>query len=395
MLKKKIIQNIILVFCSIVFAVYSIEAIIAVTYRVILREDLILSRIEQANKLGVPFDKRSKITVVDVLRSQGIDAYPVLFPASLIKENYERDLLPLGTISLKTIVLDNETGTFETFTSDEHGFHNPPGSWDAEEIDILLVGDSYAMGANVRSGADIRSQLSTYGKKVITLGMNGNGPLLELAGLSEYGKHLKPNIVLWLYYELNDLSDLETSKECRILREYLNDSFSQNLLHRQNEIDKEYIAFYEQVRKRKETSFEKLTRFLVRFITLNDSRGRLKLLTKPLESQLPLFETILEKAQNLTASWGGKLIFVYIPDYYRYSYEKDDRYAYRNQVLEIVKKLDIPIIDFHETIEQQTDPLLLFPFRVHGHFTEEGYALLAATIIGELQKNIYTERRGN
>lgn len=395
MLKKRIVKNIILIICSVVFSVYLIEGIMRVMNSYIFREDLIIQRINQAKKLGIPFDKRSKRNVVNDLRTQGIDAYPVLPPFYLLKDNLELNFLPIGTISQKVMVLANETGTFETFTSDEHGFRNPQEYWGKGQTDILIVGDSFAMGANVRSGADIRSQLASYGRKVISLGMNGNGPLLKLAGLCEYGKHLKPNIVLWLYYEHNDLSDLAKNKECPLLKRYLNDNFSQDLLNRQNEIDQKYIEFYEHFCKQKDTSSKKYKSVLFRFLALNYLRNRLKLLENVKQSQLTLYETILRKSKNLSASWGGKLIYVYVPDYFRYFYKKDDRYASRDQVLATVKKLDIPIIDFHETIKKQKDPLDLFPFRVHGHFTEAGYQLLAATIMNELQKKVFAKDRIN
>ena len=395
MLKNKILQNIILIFISIIFSVYLLEGIITVMDSSIIIEDLNSKRIRQAQKLGIPFDKRSKRTVVDDLRAQGIDAYPVLPPFYLLKYNLERNLLPLSTISQKVIVMHNETGTFETFASDEHGFHNPRGSWDEKKTDILIVGDSFAMGANVRDGADIRSQLADYGKKVITIGMNGNGPLFNLAGICEYGKHVKPDIVLWLYYELNDLDDLSKNQECPILRNYLDENFSQNLFNRQNEIDQEYIAFYEKYWKHEETKLKRLKRILFSSITLNNLRNRLALLEDSEQSQLQLYETILRKAKNVATSWGGKLFFVYLPAYYRYFYKKDDQYAQRLQVLATIKKLDIPIIDFHETIKKQEDPLDLFPFRVHGHYTERGYNLLASTIISDLHKKLASQHRGN
>lgn len=395
MMKKKIFQNILIIFCSVLFSLFIIEGSISIIDRLIFREDLNKIRLEAAKKLGVPFDTRSLKAVVDDLRSQGIEAYPVLHPFWLLEEDSERKFLPLGGLSKKVMVLDNETGTFETFKTDEHGFHNPQGSWKEGETDILILGDSFAMGACVSSGADIRSQLASYGKKVITLGMNGNEPLLMLAGLREYGKHLKPDIVLWLYYELNDLSELSKSKEISILREYLKDGFTQNLLQRQNEIDQEYLAFYEQLLKekdRKQSTTAKLSRYLFRFITLSDTRKKMRLFFDSDQAELPLFETILGKAKDLTASWGGKLYFVYLPAYYRYSLHQDDRFALRNQVIEIVKKLDIPLIDFDRTLKEQQDPLALFPFRVHGHYTEAGYGLLAAAIMAELKKDVTVKR---
>ncbi len=100
-------------------------------------------------------------------------------------------------------------------------------------------------GPSVHEGADLRSQLAASGKQVMTLGMNANGPEFELAGLMEYGRYLKPKIVLWLYYEGNDLQDLAENSKYPIVHKYLEGNFSQDLMHRQDEIDKDLLGFYE------------------------------------------------------------------------------------------------------------------------------------------------------
>ena len=42
----------------------------------------------------------------------------------------------------------------------------------------------------------------------------------------------------------------------------------------------------------------------------------------------------------------------------------------------------ILIIDMHEEVfKQHSDPLSLYPFGFYGHYTEEGYNLIANTII--------------
>ena len=42
---------------------------------------------------------------------------------------------------------------------------------------------------------------------MINLGVGGFGPLLELAALTEYLTPLKPPVVLWVFFEGNDLTD--------------------------------------------------------------------------------------------------------------------------------------------------------------------------------------------
>jgi hypothetical protein len=70
------------------------------------------------------------------------------------------------------------------------------------------------------------------------LGLAGAGPLLELATLTEYAAPLKPTVVLWLYFEGNDLRNLYSELKSPLLMNYLDPDFSQNLIHRQLQIDK-------------------------------------------------------------------------------------------------------------------------------------------------------------
>ncbi len=76
-----------------------------------------------------------------------------------------------------------------------------------------LIGDSFTQGSCVLPGEDFASQIRILTKQsAISLGMSGNGPLIELASLKEYGLQKKPQIVLWFYFERNDLEDLRNEK---------------------------------------------------------------------------------------------------------------------------------------------------------------------------------------
>ena len=68
-------------------------------------------------------------------------------------------------------------------------------------------------------------------------------------------------------------------------------------------------------------------------------------------------------------SWDGQLYFVYLPAWNRYGERSnEDNLHQRNDVLSLVEELEIPIIDFHETISTHPDPLSLFPFRMPAFF---------------------------
>ena len=93
-----------------------------------------------------------------------------------------------------------------------------------------------------------------------------------------------------------------------------------------------------------------------------------------------LFRKILVSAKNTTLLWDGLLYFVYLPSWERFS-DPNLANPYRDQVLDLLNSLEIPAIDIYETFSTHGDPLSFFPFRLSVHYTEEGYRLVAETIL--------------
>jgi hypothetical protein len=288
----------------------------------------------------------------------------------------------------------NESGEYGLYLADEHGFNNPLGLYAPGEVDIVLIGDSFTHGSCVSAGEDIASHLRSRGKKAINLGYSGKGPLLELATLQEYAEPLKPAVVLWVYYEENDLEDIVIEQQAEILLSYLKRDFSQNLFNRQAEIDTALASYLDKVvaeikEKRTEDSQLSLNTQLTKVIRLYNLR---RLLTNifsastPPPPPSPLFEEVLKEARDRTAAWGGRLYFVYLPAWQRYGTKVDSGTAFhRDEVLSVVAKLGIPLMDMHEVISQHPDPLSLFPFRLYGHYISEGYELIALNIQAYLE----------
>ena len=85
--------------------------------------------------------------------------------------------------------------------------------------------------------------------------------------------------------------------------------------------------------------------------------------------------------------------FVYLPEYARYSKNKKniifDGKNTKNKILNIIKKLDIKYLDVDKEIFQvQTDPLKLFPFKLNGHYNEQGYKLISAAASVQIDSSI-------
>jgi hypothetical protein len=338
------------------------------------------------------------------LRSDGIDAYPVSNPHNYIYSdglfNNKLQVYPLGSISGKTVVQCNENGEFIIDKNDEHGFNNPEGLYSSDSTDIVLLGDSFVHGNCVKSEENIAGWLRKSGKKVLNLGMGANGPLIELATLEEYAKTLKPKVLFWFYYEGNDQVDLEEEAKASLLMKYMDRNYSQDLLNKQELIDKSIIEYVENKislnkRNNKINDNSGETDYSLSFTEvakLSELRNRFEIIKGCFFLGDPLFKDILTEAKARVNAWGGQLFFVYMPSIDRYLNESNrcSNYAFskhKTVILSIAKDLEIPVIDIHESLTSHQDLYSLFPFRLNfrAHFNSEGYRLVAKRLITKLQ----------
>jgi hypothetical protein len=300
----------------------------------------------------------------------------------------------LGGIAQALTVLCNESGSWVTFQSDEHGFRNPLGLWRSGALDVAAVGDSFTHGVCVPPGNEFVALIRKQYPRTLNLGMSGHGPLLELGQIKEYLPALKPKIVLWLYYEGNDLSNLKTEKQSALLRRYLEDGFTQGLLDRQTDIDRvltqDMNAAETAALARLSTQGQETHYFhdLVLTTKLTTLRTRLSLLREDYTGSpdYGLFRDVLSQANTTVHSWGGTLCFVYLPGWASFAtppyptevfiHPETDR-QWRSQVLAIVNDLHLPLIDLSPAFRADRDPLVFFPFRRMGHYNENGHRFVA------------------
>jgi hypothetical protein len=388
---------------------------------------------ELSQKYGVEIDTRSRLEVIADLKHRGIDAVPSVIPRFQLQYKNQEEaqragdegkdqVLPLGGISNKVTIVCNENGQHLIYESDEHGFNNPKGLWNSGRVDIVAVGDSFAQGYCVPSDKNFVALIRQRYPSTLNLGMAGEGPLLMLATLKEYAQWAKPRLVLWFYFEGNDLLDLQDERQSSLLMRYLEDGFSQNLLERQEVSDKALVSFIEKAAaanakesKRREAKAAKKSRVrtilekAVDFIKLSSLRPRLGLAfgsvkqdpgaLAEVESNMSLHREILLQARALVSSWGGKLCFVYLPNWTRYqgSLRGDsaidlDRWEFGNsatdrlraQVMQTASDLGIPVIDMVPAFDAIKDPMSLFPFGTPGHYNEAGHRLVAEEVLKAL-----------
>lgn len=360
------------------------------------------------------FDARSRLQVIHDMRAQGINAYPDVFPMVLfepasrdsIKSIFVRnqeEFLPVAAMSMTTTVFCNENGEYVVYESDEHGFHNPRGMWAKHSAEIIALGDSYTHGVCVPTDKGFVATIRSQRPQTINLGVNGHGPLTSLATLKEYGASLKPRLVLWFYYEGNDLRDLDGwEKNSPLLKRYLKSSFSQHLFERQVEIDqalKDYVDG-EMEKAKSSISIEKILKlqylrqavqvFLERRPTEQGLPSELLEYLRHSGSpaapeDLQLFEQVLAEARDTARSWGGQLVFVYLPTWERYRIPELASQD-RDRVLGIARRLTPHVVDIHALFSTHPDPLSLFPFRRYAHYNEAGHRLVGDEVLRRIEK---------
>ena len=393
--KKK--MQIIIIISSLCFALYFYETVRFFKpsilksdfFKALNKEDVIKSKHGEKSKYE---------TIQDLKINKGLDVVPSIFPSVFLKKNLvykELDIFPLGGVSNKITVFCKEGEQFSIYKSDRYGFNNPDEEWDQKRINFFLVGDSFAQGSCVQPGEDMASQIrSLTNLPAISLGMAANGPLIELATLKEYFVKKNHQIVLWLYFERNDLDDLKIEKSNSMLLNYLKNNFSQNLISKQFMIDKkllEQIKYSERILlnpdylKKKHTvkflSFKKIIRLQI----VRDKMA----LDRGLDFGIdPLFKTIMLNAKDFISKFDGQLYFIYLPDKERYTKQNlnEDVYLKKMQVLKLINDINIPIIDLHKKFfAKQNDPLQYFAHRIYGHYSPKGYNEISKVILKEIE----------
>ena len=385
--------------------------------------------VQIAEQFGVKFDIRERIEVMADLRKTGVDAVPAIIPRNLLltkdgKEILEpedlpirldeglkspltvdgKEVIPLGGVSGRTTVLCNESGRWITYPSDEHGFNNPQGLWRSRQIDIAALGDSFTQGYCVPPEKSFVGVIRGRYPATLNLGMAGNGPLYMLASLREYLPNFKPKIVLWFYFEGNDLPELQVENKSTLLNQYLNTGFRQGLSAEQDKLDQALSAYIEKdaaIEATKRAQINENSEWGARILDIikaNALRQRLGIsYGKTLQEQaLPSavrgsgmyqFRDILSQANADVGDWGGTLYFVYLPDWGRYVNAFEAGAQQRTQVLDTVKSLGVPVIDIHPAFEARGDPLSFFPFRESAHYNEEGHRVVAQEVLKSISPN--------
>ena len=330
--------------------------------------------------------KSEKLVLLEKLEKNNKKVYSSIIPSIFLNEK-KINTFPLSGISNSKTVFCKEGPEFSIYQSDRYGFNNPDNNWN-KNIDYMLIGDSFAQGACVNEGEDIASQLrSLTGKKIITLGMAGNGPLIELASLKEYASDINVKNIFWIYFERNDLDDLNKEKKSQILNKYLNDDFSQKLKKKQSQIDsivkKKLLEEKKNLKTNNSSKIKSKVSAFQKIIRLQITRDKLALDRGIYFKIDPLFEEVIIKAKKFSQKKNANFYFVYLPDkesFMEHNLLKKNLYK-KNEVIKILNNNNINIIDIHSLLFlKEKDPFALFAHRIYGHYNAETYSKIATII---------------
>jgi hypothetical protein len=386
-----------LAICATALAVYGIEAAFAVRRAAggagDLTDPLAIQNALAARKSGQAFDTRVKAQVVNDYRSRGLELYPAA-PLTLTEIDGEPMQL-LGGISRVRTLYCNESGAYTIYDSDEHGFNNPTGLYDSE-LDVVALGDSFAQGACVPPERNAVALIRRKFLKTLNLGIGGMAPLAQLAAYREYAEPLKPQVVVWFYFEGNDLVELVQEKQNPILRRYLNPEYRQGLRFRQAAIDARLESIAEAQRKEslerdasknafasKVPFWDYFMLYELRLFITQTYWQRLHVAEAQRvdeKADLAMLEDVLRLVRDSASTWRGHVLFVYVPEYLRFKGD-DSAEPHRTAVLDMVRRLRIPLADIYPILMNKGDPLSLYPFRLPNHFNEDGYRELAEALL--------------
>ena len=259
------------------------------------------------------------------------------------------NLIPFSNMSnkLNFYCKQNKT-TYSYFNSDKYGFNNPENVWENQLIDTIIVGDDFAMGACQNNPNDFASNLRNKKLSVLNLSSTQTEILLWYATLREYVNNFKFKNIVIVYLE-DEIADLNREIKNNKLIRYLNDeTFSQDLIQKQNKIDilikNKILSFYK--KKLLQNNFKTDAK---NFLKLYRVRNYITNLFFSEKKPFNEFEIVLKKIKLFAKKNDSNLYFLYVPLHHKYldNNYNDTDYV---KIMKILQKNEVDIIDVHKEL---------------------------------------------
>jgi hypothetical protein len=272
------------------------------------------------------YDRRSPMAVVvETRKVEGPSVYPL--PTRPVLAQLFRDakatrphsVRPLAGVSNTPTILCAETAHYQRYHSDRFGFNNVDSVWD-HPATIAFVGDSFVQGNCVSADSTIAAVMRRDGVHAISLGVSGNGPVSELATMREFAPRTQARMIGWMFYEGNDLCDLDEELRDSMLTKYLaKAAFTQGLVNRQADVDSLLREGYDRQLARLDNIYHGRTWSLRNVIGLGQLRTVfVDRIRRPQQAEsacanLAELRRVLERARDDAALTGVDLTFIYLP----------------------------------------------------------------------------------
>lgn len=275
---------------------------------------------------------------------------------------------------------------------DSNGFRN---DHEIQQAPVVVIGDSVVEWGLVPKSELVSDRLSRLLQvEVANLGQPAYGPQQELIVLRRYGLTLQPKVVLWFFFEGNDLLDVSRYErtirnvdEIMKGRESLKErSFTNNALLA--------LAGLTSARSSGDEARRRSARFL-RGQSAEESTMYFGYPGAPLsEDDLASLRTAqgcFQQAQQLCARAASKLVFVYVPIKYRVYRDfcefPDDGYGKSWLTNDLPSRLeswcktqDIPYLDLTPSLKESAAKGELVYFTDDGHWNALGHEVATQAI---------------
>lgn len=294
----------------------------------------------------------------------------------------------LSAVPDQPLMLCSLNGQPVTYRTDDYGFRNPPGG-PGGETEIMVLGDSFAEGMCLPEGQGMVGQLRGHaGGPVVNTASRGAGPLFELAVLGRYGPVFRPKVTLMAFFEGNDWENLRYEAGINWLAEALDPAtdFGTPGWTEADRMAAQPIIARWWAGSAASVGELFLRRSMLRnYLALQNTALVLGLHYPKAMPPDPNYVPVLSRAAEITESWGGRMVLVYIPAHNRFAgliphgFVNEDL---RQMVRQAASETGVAVIDLTETFLRHPDPKSLYA--ADSHFSQAGAALAAEEISARL-----------
>ena len=367
--------------------------------------------IKTAERLSIDYDPRTKHAYI---QSKNNSYKPFVPLADLMPLNNETKLhepqifinaspvMPLNGIGGNyNIVVCNERGDWWTYPADRYGYNNPDNIWNLPRLDVAVVGDSYAHGSCLNGKKSFPDLIRTRYPATANLGWGSSGPLAYLGSIKEYLATKKPKVVIFAFFEGNDMVGMNDFKAIELLTNYLEPGYTQQLVKNNDELNgalNEFIkqqqdkiqtnqdaaiaASDEQISLKRQDSGPTFTELISRMFRPDEFLFLRRTINFPdndrFKPDFRLLEAILIEAKREVASWGGEFVFLYLP---AQRYIPGQAFnAVRSNVRKLVLGLGISVIDGISVFDRFGGDAKDFHDHRFSHMSEKGHKAIALAV---------------